>query len=135
MFGPVVDFEPEGLMKEQSAPGADVVPEKPVVAKEPQSFSLRLAGVQAGEVLELRAWSTGSGWKSEVVHRAGKVSARGATQEYADAAVARSVVEQLAAKAEKDGWKRKEGRGGGFARKPDLFDASHLPKPGKTAKK
>ena len=44
----------------------------PAAAKEPKSLSISLAGAQPEEVLELRAWATSAGWRSEVVHRVGK---------------------------------------------------------------
>lgn len=70
------------------------------------------------------------------VHRAGKKNSRGASAEHATTVEqARTAVEKLAAAAEKAGWKRREERGGGFARRPDAFALDSLPKPGKSAKK
>src|SRR5262245_25088420 len=116
-------------MSEKETGANVIVHPAPGAPKQPKSLSLQLAGAQAEEFLELRAWATRSGWRSDVVHRVGKRASRGATQDHPTAEAARTTVEQLAAKAEKDGWTRRQARGG-FARKADEFDAKNLPRPG-----
>jgi hypothetical protein len=55
---------------------------------------------------------------------------RGASGTHPSLDRAKVAMERLAATAVKAGWVKKE-RAGGFARKPDAFDAAHLPAPGK----
>ena len=92
----------------------------------PKSFGTRLTS-EAGEQLLVRAHKTKAGWRSEVRHKVGKVTTRGATQQHPTMEAARKAVETLAATAEKAGWVRKAARS--FARMPDAFDAAHLPRP------
>ncbi len=96
--------------------------------KAPKSFGVRLDG-GAGELLWIRAFVTRTGWRSEAIVRKDKKNTRGATMEHPTSETARAMVDRLAAAAEKSGWKRRQSRGGGFTRRPDSFDATHLPRP------
>lgn len=101
--------------------------------REVRSFGVRLTGDKE-ETLHVRAHKTKAGWRSEVMHQQGKKRTRGASADHATMEQARAAVEALAKAAEKAGWKRRESRDGGFARRPDAFGLSDLPKPGKTKK-
>ena len=98
----------------------------------PKSYNVRVTDA-AGTTLWLRAFVTKSGARSECIQQTGsgkaRKNSRGLTQNHATLAEAQRAVDLLAKAAEKAGWKRRESRGGGFARKPDAFAA--LPKPKK----
>jgi len=97
---------------------------------EPRSYGVRLVGAD-GELLWCRAIRVNAGWRTEALHRSGKARARGASADHPTVEPARAALDKMVAAALKGGWTRREGRGGGFARRPDAFDLAHLPKPGR----
>jgi hypothetical protein len=77
-------------------------------------------------------------WKSRVVHVVGKGKgakrAKGATKTHPDEAAARAAQSAAIAAGLKAGWKERPARAG-FESKPDAFDLSTLPRPGKAKAK
>jgi hypothetical protein len=111
--------------------------ENKVQAKERRSWSVALDGGKDERLtvaLEKRRDGT---WRTfaRVTVGTGKARkhVRGATAQHADERQGRAAQEALVARATKDGWRRREPRGGGFAARPDAFTLATLPKP--TAKK
>lgn len=93
------------------------------------------AGTELRLVLETRRDGSARTYAVHSTREGKKVrNARGATQRHASAEAARAAQDRLAAQAVKQGWVRKE-RVGGFAPKPDAFDAAHLPAPAAKARK
>lgn len=86
------------------------------------------SGTELRLVLETRRDGSARTYAVHSTREGKKVrNVRGATQRHASAEAAR------AAQVVKQGWVRKE-RVGGFAPKPDAFDATHLPAPAKPKK-
>jgi hypothetical protein len=98
-----------------------------------RNFNVRLDGA-SGSQMRVAAQRRKDGTAVTFVVRTGKkkVHDRGATEEHASLQVAQARADALVAQLTKLGWKQREARGG-FARKPDAFDAEHLPGPGAPA--
>jgi hypothetical protein len=102
--------------------------------KAPRSYSTLLHGAD-GATLRIMALRRADGSAiTFAIHgvKDGKKrkNTRGASETHPNLDRAKVAMEKLAATAIKAGWVKKE-RAGGFARKPDAFDAAHLPAPGK----
>jgi hypothetical protein len=107
----------------------------PAAPKAPRSYSVTLSAVDGTTTLRLMALKRADGSAitfaiHTTVDGKKRKNTRGATETHPSLDRAKVAMERLAATAIKAGWIRKE-RTGGFARKPDSFDAAHLPAPGK----
>ena|SRR5260221_2637778 len=103
--------------------------------RERKSFSVRLDGA-SGAQMRVTASKRRDGAQTQVVHTTvdgkKKASQRGATEDHPSIEAVRARADVLVAQAVKMGWKVREPHGG-FAKKPDAFDAAHLPGPGTAA--
>ncbi len=110
---------------------------KPKTKRERRSFALRFEGADGSRLTIKASRQKDGSAKTEVTHgvRDGKKwkNVRGATETHPNFEAATKRQSELAAQAMKLGWRKREARAG-FARKPDAFDAGHLPAPGKTKK-
>jgi hypothetical protein len=120
-----------------ATPNRTVTATAPAAAapKAPRSYSTTLGAADGTTTLRLMALrrSDGSAITFAIhttVDGKKRKHTRGATETHASLDRAKVAMEKLAVTAIKAGWIRKE-RTGGFVRKPDSFDAAHLPAPGK----